>query len=49
MSMEIVWKIPSERAYDRLEELEAAVKNLPDSPLVPLWEKEIKGLQGRLP
>jgi hypothetical protein len=44
--MEIIWRIPCpERALDRIEELEEAVNNFPESPLRPIWEKEIESLR----
>ena len=43
--MEIVWNIPSERALDRIEELEAFVERFPESPLAPAFKNEIEQLQ----
>lgn len=46
--MEIVWNIPCETAWDRVEELEEFIAHFPDSPLVPAFENALKHLRGRL-
>ena len=42
---DIIWRMPGEGAWERLEELEQAISDLPNSPLTPMWEREVEELQ----
>lgn len=43
------WNIPSGLTIlDRLEELLEMIDCCPDSPLVPLWQREVKELDAQL-
>lgn len=46
--MDIVWNIPSEKAWDRLEELAEAMENFPDSPLFHCWQHELENIKHSL-
>lgn len=44
--MNIIWNIPNpERIIDRMEELQEAISNFPDSPFLNCWEHELEKLQ----
>lgn len=39
------FKIPFESAEKRIQELNECIQTFPDSPLAPIWEKEVKALR----
>ena len=41
----MVWNIPSEKMYARIEELKEYIQNFPDSKLAPIMQKEIEFLE----
>lgn len=41
----IVWNIPSEKDWDRLEELTEAMENFPDSALFKCWQHEAESIK----
>lgn len=46
---EMMWNIVNvDRDYERVEELERAIKNFPESPMVPFWESEIRMIKQRI-
>lgn len=46
--MRIIWGIPNpEQILDRMEELQEAINNFPESPLLNCWEHELEALKKR--
>lgn len=45
----MIWNIPSEKMYDRLEELYTYLDNFPDSKLSSAIREEISYLESLLP
>lgn len=41
----IIWNIPCEKSLDRIDELIAYIENFPDSPLAPVFQREIEALE----
>lgn len=41
----IIWNIPCERALDRIDELTTYIEHFPESPLVPVFRREVEALE----